>query len=787
MPKTAAPQQQNAGMVAAVAVPIAVGAWWLTSASAATSWALRHGYFTTSHPLFNVPGANPPDAGPTALTVSALTAIAIGITAAIMIGIRIAAPVQHDPDDRRPVPPVAAPVIAATTITGGALILGLTPFIPDLLAAAIGTIAAYALGDLLVEKLTERRDRARHLNEIEWALYPYLGFDELPRRRVVTITEWDEETDDQPEKPRTIVLAYRGRREELKPELSRRLDDAVGSHYTLSYATTDQLITATLASINTESPTVRGLREQITSTDLFSAGSTIADVQYSESGDIVRFTVNHQIGAKLSGTDRLRAIARKISDLLPGRWRAAKCDHLAGTAVFEIRPELPTRIYPPINPPVTTVEEACAAYDRAAIPLAVDEEGTVIQWNLKVNPHMLLMGPTGTGKTATIHNAIVQAARLGVRIFIIDFKGGEFTSYRNYPNVVAVLTEPHEAIALVNTIYKEMQARYNLYKRDRRALASKEPFMIVFDEYTEFQEAIKAFYANTKEKGGPRDCPTLRQFSSLLRLGRTSRFHCVAALQRADADFLKGEAKDNFTQRLSLGKLSTQAAMMIHNDAHAGRTVPIGVRGRGTALNHVGWPTEVQAFYVPDPADPADDDERQIVEELRPAAALYDRGIIMPPSSDPTTEPDGFTTYQNLPLLKAADYPEFDPHAPGYAPPGWLDFQDRGVESIFGTAPRGPRTITPTTPQDLVSTYNGDSAQTRSVTVPHLEIGDYLCHPDTGDWWILDEEPTPGEQPDTTTLILRNVYDGERETTEVPSDATVDVRDLAESHLAAAS
>jgi hypothetical protein len=88
----------------------------------------------------------------------------------------------------------------------------------------------------------------------------------------------------------------------------------------------------------------------------------------------------------------------------------------------------------------------------------------------------------------------------------------------------------------------------------------------------------------------------LRQFSSLLRLGRTSRFHCVAALQRADADFLKGEVKDNFTQRLSLGKLSTQAAMMIHNDAHAGCTVPIGVRCRGTALNHVGWPSEVQAF-----------------------------------------------------------------------------------------------------------------------------------------------------------------------------------------------
>jgi hypothetical protein len=782
MPKTET-AQRNPGLAAIAAVPVVLGALWFSGAATATSWALRNGYFTTANPILALPGANPRGAGPTLLTVTALAAIAIGIIAAVMIGVRMAAPVQHDPDDRRPVPPVAAPVLSATALTAGLLILALIPFIPDLIAAAIGIIAAYALADLLTEKLRERRERARYLNEIEWALYPYLGYDELPRRRLVAITEWDEETEGQPEKPKTILLTYRGRREELKPELSRRLDDAVGSHYTLSYATTDQLITASLASVNTESPTVRGLREQIASTELFGSGATVTNLRYSESGDLVEFTVHHQIGAKLSGTDRIRSIARKISDLLPGRWRAAHCDHLAGTAVFELRQELPTRVYPPVQAPVSTVEEACATYDHAAIPLAVDEEGNVIEWNLKVNPHMLLMGPTGTGKTATIHNAIVQAARLGVRIFIIDFKGGEFTSYRTYPNVVAVLTEPHEAIALVNTIYKEMQQRYNLYKRNRRALASKEPFMIVFDEYTEFQEAIKTFYANTKEKGAPRDCPTLRQFSSLLRLGRTSRFHCVAALQRADADFLKGEAKDNFTQRLSLGKLSTQAAMMIHNDANAGRTVPIGVRGRGTALNRAGWPTEVQAFYVPDPFDPADEDEKQIVDELRPPVALYERGIIMPPETDPTTEPEGFSAYQNLPLLKAADYPQFDPHAAAYAPPEWLDVQDRGVESIFGNAPGGPR---PASAQELAHSYVDLEAESRHVDVAELQIGDYLCHPETGEWAILDEEPSPGPDPDTTVLILRDAYSGEREETEVASDATIEVRDLAETHLAPA-
>ena len=613
-------------------------------------------------------------------------------------------------------------------------------------------------------------------------LYPYLGFDGLPRRRIVAITEWDDEgPNGEPGKPKTITLSYRGRREELKPQLGQRLDDVVGSHYTLSYATTDQLITASLSSVNSEPAVVRGLREQIDSSDMFGSGATITDLKYNEGGDLVGFTVNHQIGAKLAGTDRLFRIARKIGDLgLPGRWRAARSDNLAGTAMFEIRPELPTLVYPPLNPAVTTIEEACARYDRATIPLAVDEEGTVIEWHLKVNPHMLLMGPTGTGKTATIHNALVGGARLGARVFIIDFKGGEFTAFRDYPNVVSVLTEPHEAIAMVATVYKEMQSRYNLYKRDRRALATKEPFLIIFDEYTEFQETIRTFYNNTKGKGSPRECPTLTQFSSLLRLGRPCRLHCVAALQRADQKFLEGEAKDNFTQRLSLGKLSTQAAIMIHNDAHAGRTVPLGIRGRGTALNRAGWPTEVQAFYVPDPDDPADDTERKILDELRPPRALYERGIIMPPPTDPTMEPLDFTVYQGLPLLKAADYPQFDPHSPTYKPPTWMEWVDHGVDSIFGTAPQHQSSV-----EDLIDSYTSEGSDIRSVAVGELEVGDYVCHPDTGEWWILDEAPETGTDPDSLTLMLRDVYTGHREETEVPSDAVMDVRDLTETHLAA--
>jgi hypothetical protein len=158
--------------------------------------------------------------------------------------------------------------------------------------------------------------------------------------------------------------------------------------------------------------------------------------------------------------------------------------------------------------------------------------------------------------------------------------------------------------------------------------------------------------------------------------------------------------------------------------------------------------------------------------------ALYERGVIQPPHADPTLHPQDFSLYQALPLLKVSDYPRFDPQSPDYRPPAWMDWSDKGVDSIFGSVPRSLA--------DLVDSYTSQDSQTRTVSVGELQVGDYLCHPDTGDWWILAEEPETSLDDDAAVLVmLRDPHTGEREESEISASARIEVRDLAEVHLAA--
>ena len=800
--QTATPEPDSTGKTwMSVAAVSAVGTW-MVCARAGTHWLLAHRYFTTESPLVAIPGAYPAGAGPTVLTTGAGAALIGAVISGVAVFWSCIKPaVPADPDQRRPAPSVKTPLIAVCGAVFGGVVALLIPFVPAIVAGPVALIAAWLAAEHVLPTVRMRRETATYLFEIEWSLLPYLGHKTLPARPLIRAVEWitpENTTHDRnsrgPDCPpdtsvarrlKSFTVTYRGRKPELPHDLPQHIDTALGGHYALSWNTATQTITATATTTVIDPPAIADLREKVLSPELFGDTARLSAFDFTAAGDLNTFTVTHKIALKLAGTSRAMVIERKLNEVLAGRWRA-RWDNVAGIACFEIRPELPTQVFAPIASAVTSIPEACALYPTSQIPIAVDEDDNIMYWLPAITPHQLIVGPTGTGKTASIHTVVTGASLVGYRIFIIDFKGGEFTSYRTYPNVVTVVTEPYEAVALVNILYREMVARYNLWKRDRKALDSKEPFLIIFDEYTEFQQILQEFYARIKNahpkiKGLPSTCPTLKMFGSLLRLGRTCRLHCLAATQRPDRQFLEGEAKQNFTSRFAWGRLDATSAQMIFDNAYAGRTVPLGIRGRGTTLNQIHQKhTEVQGFYTPDPGDPKNDQERAFLAKLRPGNSLYERGVIQPPESDPEIDPQPFAFYQDLKLLKASEYPQFDITSVFYDPPAWQCAEDDGTDSIFGALTSLPPT--PHTVDELLGAWDNAMSPPRDISVADLCYGDYFQDPDTGCWGFVDDEIVPDPECDDQTgeqavLVLPNSspHTNKGATMTSPVDEIVDI------------
>ena len=352
--------------------------------------ALRHGYFTTSHPVVSLPNTHPTGAGPTAPDRLALLALTVVWLPPSSPGCALPPLFSTTPDDRRPLPMVGGPVTAAAGLTAATVMLLLIP-VPDALAGVLGLMASYAGSLTGREPVRIRRERARDQRNRMGAPLP----------RIRRVSRWRIIGDHRMGRPPTVSPGNQDhhqscRGEELKPNWGQRLDDVVGSTTPVlrHHRPTHHRLAV---QCQQRGPQWCAAREKIDSTDMFGPGPPISDPKYNEGGDLIGFTVNHQIGAKLAGTDRLFRIARKIGDLgLPGRWRPPAAITSPEQQHSRSAPSCPpwsTRRSTRPSPPSRTPAPATTAPPShwRSTKRATSSNGTP-----RSTPHAA-HGPTGTG------------------------------------------------------------------------------------------------------------------------------------------------------------------------------------------------------------------------------------------------------------------------------------------------------------------------------------------------------------------------------------------------------
>lgn len=196
----------------------------------------------------------------------------------------------------------------------------------------------------------------------------------------------------------------------------------------------------------------------------------------------------------------------------------------------------------------------------------ITADNNIVHMPLSQQPHLLIAGETGSGKSVTIQEMLITAMHHStpkeIRIGIVDPKEVDFQFYDDLPYMIAnPVVDMSKAAYFMEYIVMEMEKRKSQLKRfgvrnvdDYNDKARKEgkdiiPYwIIVIDEYAD----LVGEYPEVAP-------PTQR----IAQKARANGIHMVLGMQTPRADILKGAIKANVPTRIAMKAASSMESNII--------------------------------------------------------------------------------------------------------------------------------------------------------------------------------------------------------------------------------
>jgi S-DNA-T family DNA segregation ATPase FtsK/SpoIIIE len=212
-------------------------------------------------------------------------------------------------------------------------------------------------------------------------------------------------------------------------------------------------------------------------------------------------------------------------------------------------------------------QEAPAKWSPLTVWLGKDIAGKAIGTDLAKQPHLLVAGTTGSGKSgcvnAMLSSILLRATPNEVRLVLVDPKRVELNHYEHVPHLLTpVVTSPRLAANVLGNLIKEMEERYavmseaktrSLVELNRVRLRSGErPLPYVLCVIDELADLMMVAPAEVED--------------SIIRLAQKSRavgIHLVLATQRPSADVITGMIKANVPARIAFAVSSQTDSRVI--------------------------------------------------------------------------------------------------------------------------------------------------------------------------------------------------------------------------------
>ena len=227
--------------------------------------------------------------------------------------------------------------------------------------------------------------------------------------------------------------------------------------------------------------------------------------------------------------------------------------------------------------------------------LGKDIDGRAIGIDLASQPHVLVAGTTGSGKSGCVNamltSILMRATPNEVRLVLVDPKQVELNLYEHIPHLVTpVVTSPRLAANVLQNLIREMEERYSLMSgartrkleelnrvRVRNGEAPLPYLLCVIDELADLMMIAP---------GEVED--------AIIRLAQKSRavgIHLVLATQRPSADIITGMIKANVPARIAFAVSSQTDSRVIldQNGAESllGKGDMLFRPGSGTKLSRI--------------------------------------------------------------------------------------------------------------------------------------------------------------------------------------------------------
>ena len=218
-----------------------------------------------------------------------------------------------------------------------------------------------------------------------------------------------------------------------------------------------------------------------------------------------------------------------------------------------------------------------------------------VYWNYESDPHLLIAGGTGGGKTVLLMSILSALAKVG-HVDICDPKRSDFVGMRDVPVFEnRVFFDKESMIECLRSKMRFMDERYDYMTNHPDYKAGKRysdygltPEFVLFDEWAAFISSLD-----------------FREFDEVIQIltqivlkGRQSGVFLILAMQRPDAEYLKSALRDNFMKRLAVGRLTGSGYRMVFGDENEKKVFKYikGKIGRGYVANNGELARE---FYSP--------------------------------------------------------------------------------------------------------------------------------------------------------------------------------------------